>query len=202
MNEQSHAVVRVIEDHVEVAKALRALAPQIALAGFLVLTALARGGKLLVAGNGGSAADAQHIAAELAGRFMRERRPLAAIALNGNSSAITAIGNDYGFEEVFARQVGGLGRAGDVLLAISTSGSSPNILRAVDEARALGMTVIGLTGERCGLLVPGCDLALKVPSEVTARIQEMHILIGHLICQIVEEGLTEASQGLSAAPIP
>jgi D-sedoheptulose 7-phosphate isomerase len=141
---------------------------------------------LLVCGNGGSAADAQHIAAELTGRFFRDRRPLRALPLHGNTSSLTAIGNDYGYEEVFAREVTAHGREGDVLLAISTSGNSPNILRAIEAARQQGMTVIGLTGAGGGKMRFLCDLCLQVPSTSTPRIQECHILIGHTICELVE----------------
>ena len=123
------------------------------------------------------------------GRFLRERRPLPALALHANTSVLTAIGNDYGFEEVFARQVAALGRPGDVLIAISTSGNSPNVLRAAEVAREKGMKVIGLTGAGGGRLKELCDLCLCVPSASTPRIQEMHILIGHIVCQVVEEAL-------------
>lgn len=140
-------------------------------------------------GNGGSAADCQHLAAELTGRFIKDRRPLAAIALTTDTSALTSIGNDYSFDEVFARQVQGLGRSGDVLLAISTSGNSRNVIRAVEEALAAGMSVIGLLGREGGTLNELCDVAIVVPSQVTSRIQESHILIGHTLCEIIEQKL-------------
>jgi D-sedoheptulose 7-phosphate isomerase len=155
----------------------------------LIVATLRAGGRLLLAGNGGSAADAQHIAAELTGRFMRERRPLAALALHSNTSAVTAIANDYGYEQVFARELAAHARPGDVFLAISTSGNSPNILRAIDAARDHDVLVIGLTGESGGAMRGACDLCLCVPSTAAARIQEMHIMIGHTICQLVEERL-------------
>jgi D-sedoheptulose 7-phosphate isomerase len=157
----------------------------------MIRTSLAAGGKLLIAGNGGSAADAQHIAAELTGRFQRERRPLPALALHGNTSALTAIGNDYGYEEVFARELSAHARPGDVFLAISTSGTSRNMLRAIEAARRSKVKVIGLTGETGGKMRAGCDLCLCVPSKSTARVQEMHIVIGHAICELLEEGLGE-----------
>jgi D-sedoheptulose 7-phosphate isomerase len=148
--------------------------------------ALAAGGKLLIAGNGGSAADAQHIAAELVGRYKRERTALPAIALTTDTSALTAIGNDYGFEAVFARQVQALGRPGDVLLAISTSGRSPNILRALGAAHDGRLTRIGLTGETGGDLSRLCDITVAAPSSETALIQQLHIAAGHAICDYLE----------------
>jgi D-sedoheptulose 7-phosphate isomerase len=151
---------------------------------------LAGGGTLAFAGNGGSAADAQHIAAELVGRFIDERRGLPAIALTTDTSALTAISNDYGYDEVFARQVRALGRAGDVAVAISTSGRSPSVLRAVAAARELGMRTIGLTGGDGGALVSAVDVALRVSaSTLSCRIQEVHILAGHVICELVDRKL-------------
>lgn len=146
---------------------------------------------LLIAGNGGSAADAQHIAAELTGRFLRDRRPLRAMALHVNTSALTAIGNDYGYDQVFARELGAHARPGDVLLAISTSGNSANILHAIEAARQRKVTVIGLTGDSGGRMRAACDLCLCVPSKSTPRIQEMHIMIYHAICELLEERLGE-----------
>jgi D-sedoheptulose 7-phosphate isomerase len=159
-----------------------------AVAGTLA-QALRTGGKIMFCGNGGSAADAQHLAAELMGRYLVERGPLAAMALNANSSTLTAIGNDYSFDEVFARQVKGIGRGGDVLVAISTSGTSRNILRALEQARELGIATVGLAGESGGRMRPLCDQCICVPSARTPRIQEMHIAIGHMICELVEEAL-------------
>ena len=150
------------------------------------------GGKLLLFGNGGSAADAQHIAAELTGRFRGERDALPAIALAANSSDVTALGNDYGFDRVFARLVSAYGRPGDVALAISTSGNSPNVLEAVREARSRGLRTIGLTGRRGGKLAPAVDVAIVVPSDDTQRIQEAHIAVGHVLCELVEEELFAA----------
>jgi D-sedoheptulose 7-phosphate isomerase len=147
---------------------------------------LGAGGTLLVCGNGGSAADAQHIVAELTGRFFRDRRPLRALALHANTSSLTAIGNDYGYDEVFAREVGAHGRPGDVLLALSTSGNSRNVLRAIEAARDKRMSVIGLTGEIGGKMRDLCDVCLCVPSASTPRIQECHILVGHTICELLE----------------
>src|SRR4051794_32598553 len=139
------------------------------------------GHKVLLCGNGGSAADAQHIAAELVGRFVIERRPLPAIALTTDTSALTAIGNDYGYEHVFSRQVLALGSPGDVLVAITTSGTSKNVVAAAAAAREVGMKVIGLTGANGSAFVQACDAGVAVPSTNTARIQECHIAVGHLL---------------------
>src|SRR5579859_5044380 len=179
-------------EHLEVARALPRLASDVAKAVEMIHSSLSAGGKLLIAGNGGSAADAQHIAAELTGRFLREREPLPALALHANSSALTAIGNDYGYEHVFARELTAHARPGDVLLAISTSGNSPNIRRAIEAARQCQVSVLGLAGESGGWMREACDLCLCVPSKSTARIQEMHITIGHTICELLEERLTAA----------
>jgi D-sedoheptulose 7-phosphate isomerase len=143
----------------------------------------------MLCGNGGSAADSQHIAAEFTGRFIKDRRPLAAMALSTDSSALTCIGNDYSFDDVFSRQVLGLGREGDCLLGISTSGNSGNVIRAVEAAHTLGMRTIGLLGRDGGRLGSLCTLSIIVPSAVTARIQEAHILIGHTLCGLAEETL-------------
>lgn len=143
-------------------------------------------GKLLFCGNGGSAADAQHIAAELSGRFYKDRPPLYAEALHVNTSYLTAVANDYSFEAVYARMVEAAGRSGDMLFAISTSGNSPNILQAAATARARGMIVVGMTGESGGALREQCDYLLNVPSAVTPRIQECHILLGHVLCELLE----------------
>ena len=141
-------------------------------------------------GNGGSAADAQHLAAELSGRFLKNRRPLPGVALTTNSSALTAIGNDFGFDEVFSRPLEGCGKKGDVLVSLSTSGNSLNVVKAVDVARALGMKTISLTGERDSALSAKSDICLKVPSASTPRIQEMQILVGHILCELAENAVT------------
>ncbi len=153
------------------------------------------GGKLLVAGNGGSAADAQHIAGELVSRFYFDRPALAAIALTTDTSILTAIGNDYGYENLFSRQIEGHGRPGDLFLAISTSGNSPNILRGIATARALNMGIIGLTGATGGQMAAACDICLRMPSLETPRIQEGHILVGHLLCAHIERQLFAAGPG-------
>ena len=159
----------------------------------VVTEALLAGSKLLLAGNGGSAADAQHLAAELVVRFRQDRDALPAIALSTDSSILTAVGNDLGFEQLFARQVLALGQPGDVLLAISTSGRSPNILAACRAARQRGMTVIGFTGARGEPMRQSCDVAVHVPSEDTALIQQVHITLGHTLCAIVEEAIVEST---------
>ena len=151
-----------------------------------IIGALRGGHKLLLAGNGGSAADAQHIAAELLSRFRLDRNPLPAIALTTDTSVLTAVGNDYGFEQVFERQIRGLGRPGDVFLAISTSRRSANILRALDAARELHLTTIGFTGSGNEVTQKSCDLLLSVPSEDTALIQQIHMTAAHAICEQVE----------------
>lgn len=155
----------------------------------LCIKAFKNGGKVLFCGNGGSAADAQHIAAELSGRFNYDRPPLFAEALHVNSSFLTAVANDYSFDEVYARMVKAAGRKNDVLIAISTSGNSPNIVKAVWQANEIEMTTIGFSGESGGKLNDFCSLMIKVPSRNTARIQESHILIGHIICDIVEKSI-------------
>lgn len=150
------------------------------------VTALRQHGQVLLCGNGGSAADAQHIAAELSGRFYKNRPALRVEALHVNTSYLTAVANDYGFDEVYRRLVAGTGRPGDVLFAISTSGNSPNIVEAAKAGRERGMTVVGMTGAGGGELADYCDLLLNVPSSQTPRIQECHILLGHLLCEQVE----------------
>ena len=155
----------------------------------VTLKALKRGNQILLCGNGGSAADAQHLAAEFVNRFLFDRPALAAIALTTDTSILTAIGNDSDFSQVFARQLEALGRAGDVLYAISTSGNSANVIRAVEAAHKRGIETVAFTGGDGGGLAPICDLVLIIPSRSTPRIQEAHMTLGHIICQIVEEEL-------------
>src|ERR1700723_3313356 len=190
--EQTEKITAIWSEHMDVAGGLPRLTNEVSSAVDLICASLAAGGQLFVAGNGGSAADAQHIAAELTGRFLRERQPLRAMALHGNTSALTAIGNDYGYDRVFARELSAHARPGDVFLAITTSGNSANILRAIEAARQSKVTVIGLTGETGGQMRDACDLCICVPSKSTARIQEMHITIGHAMCELLEERLTVA----------
>lgn len=156
----------------------------------LLTSTLARGGKLLLFGNGGSASDAAHVAAEFVGRFQRDRQPLPAVSLSANGSVLTAIANDFGFEQVFARQLEALGASGDAAIAISTSGSSANVLVGVEAARRLGMVTIGLTGADGGRLCNLVDVCLCVPASITARIQESHILLAHILCELVEHELS------------
>lgn len=155
----------------------------------IIISAFKNGNKLLLFGNGGSAGDAQHIAAEFTGRFLKERTALPAIALSTDTSALTAIGNDYGFDRVFSRQVEALANKGDVLIGISTSGNSSNVINALQEGKDRGCVLIGLSGRDGGKMNDLSDINIVVPSIVTARIQEMHILFGHIICDIVENKL-------------
>ena len=161
----------------------------VAAAAEAVISSLGSGGTIYFCGNGGSAADAQHFACELAGRYLMDRPALAAIALSTNTSSLTAIGNDFGYEQTFSRQLAGLGTPGDVLVAITTSGNSANVLRAVETARELGMTVIGMTGLKGTRFAARCDHALVTPHHVTPRIQEGHLAMGHALCELVERGL-------------
>ena len=180
---------RLLESADTKRRAAAELSGEIERAGRRMVESVRSGGKLIFFGNGGSAADAQHLAAEFTGHFVRERQPVAALALSTDTSALTAIGNDYGFEHVFERQIRALGRKGDVCIAISTSGNSPNVLRAAGAAREIGMCVVALTGRGGGRLAEIADIALVVPSDSTARIQECHITIGHILCEFVDEEL-------------
>ena len=185
-------VNRIIEqrlaDHLEVLQKLMDsdLPEKLETCAKYVEKALAEGHKVLFCGNGGSAADSQHLAAEFVGRFQKERKGLPAIALTVDTSILTAVANDYGYDTVFARQVQALGERGDVLVGISTSGNSKNVLLAVEEAKAKGITCIGLTAEGGGKMAAACDICLAVPAKVTARAQEMHILMGHILCELVD----------------
>ena len=147
---------------------------------------IAEGHKVMFCGNGGSAADSQHLAAEFVGRFQKERKGLPAIALTVDTSVLTAVANDYGYETVFSRQVQALGEPGDVLVGISTSGNSKNVLLAIEEAKNKGMFCIGMTAEGGGKMAEVCDICLAVPAKITARAQEMHILMGHILCELVD----------------
>lgn len=176
--------------HDQVAAATRQeLGPQVARCAELLTSALANGHKILVAGNGGSAADAQHFAAELVGRFLLERRALPAIALTTDSSILTAVANDYGFATIFSRQVEALAQSGDVVFGISTSGNSPNILKALEAAQERGCITVALLGRDGGTIAAAVDLALIVPAFATPHIQELHVTIIHLLCQLIEGAL-------------
>ena len=175
---------------------LAACLPAMAKAADALVSAYRAGHKAIFFGNGGSAADAQHLAAEFVGRYLRERTPLPALALNTNSSAVTAIGNDYGYAEVFARQLEALANAGDVAFGISTSGNSPNVIQAMRAARKLGLFSIALTGASGGALRELVDVLIAAPSEETPRIQECHILVGHALCDAVEQAITNGTATL------
>ena len=177
-----------LSDHLEVLQKLMAsdLPKKLEKCAKIVERALAEGHKVLFCGNGGSAADSQHLAAEFVGRFQKERKGLPAIALTVDTSILTAVANDYGYDTVFSRQVQALGEAGDVLIGISTSGNSRNVLLAVEEAKTKGISCIGMTAEGGGKMAEECDICLAVPANVTARAQEMHILMGHILCELVD----------------
>jgi len=177
-------------------------ASAVAEAAEVVIQCLETGGTLFFCGNGGSAADSQHLAAEFSGRFQIERAPLAVVALTTNSSALTAIGNDYGYDHVFSRQLEGLGTPGDVLVAISTSGGAASVHRAVAAARKLGMTSIAMTGLKGRAFAASCDVALVTPSDVTSHVQEGHIAMGHALCLLVERAIFGARAATPARPSP
>jgi len=187
----SSAFDSAVADHRATLDALTALRDPITILAERIVAAYADGGKVLFCGNGGSATDADHLAAELVGRFQRERRPYPALSLATSHAGVTAIANDYGFESIFSRQVEAFGQVGDVLVAISTSGKSPNVVRAAQVAKAKGMFVSAWTGQATGPLHALANHAVSVPSSVTARIQEMHILLGHILCDMVETALSE-----------
>jgi D-sedoheptulose 7-phosphate isomerase len=181
-------VIEELKDHqLLIQKVIDTLTADIELACELMTTTINKGNKVLLAGNGGSAADAQHIAAELSGRFVKERKALPGIALTVDTSALTAIANDYGYEYVFSRQVEALARPGDLFIGISTSGNSQGILNAFEAATKIGCKTLGLSGRDGGKMNGLCDLNIVIPSNVTARIQEMHILVGHILCKAVDD---------------
>jgi len=171
---------------------LKELVPKIESAARMLIMALKAGNKILLCGNGGSAADSQHLATEIVSRYKKDRKPLAAIALSTDTSILTAVGNDYGFEYIFARQVEALGKKGDVLIGISTSGESKNVVEAMKAARSLGLRTIGLLGCAGGSIGEAVDLAIVVPCKNTPRIQEAHITIGHILCDLIERELFSA----------
>ena len=176
-----------INAHIMVANAMTNLVPSIEIAANSAIQTLKNGGKILICGNGGSAADSQHIAAELTGRYKRERKGLAAIALTTDTSALSAIGNDYGYEFVFSRQLEALAKEGDLLWGISTSGKSANVVNALKLAKEMGCKTLGFSGRDGGVMKELCDILLISPSDDTARIQEMHLLMAHIICDLIEE---------------
>lgn len=190
----SQLVIDRLRESIQVKEAIledERLMDSVAEVGRICTESLERGGKIILFGNGGSAADAQHIAAEFVGKFLKSRRALAAIALNTNSSVLTAIGNDYCYEEVFSRQIEALGCPGDIAIGISTSGNSGNVIRALDSAKQRDMITAGMTGGSGGKLISETDYCLCVPSVETPRIQEAHIALGHIICEIVENHFSD-----------
>jgi D-sedoheptulose 7-phosphate isomerase len=189
---QQSIIRQSIAAHLALLGQLEPLVPVIEQVGERLNACLKNGGKILLMGNGGSAADSQHIAAEIVVRYQTERRGLAAIALTTDSSILTATGNDYGFEHIYARQVEALCSEKDMVIGISTSGNSANIIKALIAARHLGATTLGMTGIGGGKLAAHCDLLLDVQSSVTARVQEMHILIGHILCELIDHANTTA----------
>ena len=196
---QAHAILA--DSSRTLARLERVAARSVAAAAEALITCFEGGGTVFLCGNGGSAADAQHFACELAGRFTRERMALPAVALSTNTSSLTAIANDYGYDQVFARQLEGLGTPGDVLVAITTSGRSPSVSRTVHVAYRLGMIVIGLTGQRGKRFAASCDHALVSPSDSTPRIQEAHIAMAHALCELVERSMFGGSARRRARPV-
>lgn len=185
-------VDKAMEDHETALAAVRnQLVPDIRKAAQVLIDCINGGHTIFWCGNGGSAADAQHIAAELIGRFERERKAIASVALTTDTSILTSVGNDYGFDSIYRRQVEGLVKAGDVLVGISTSGNSPNVLNAVEQANRQGAITVGLLGRDGGRLKNACQWSIVVPADNTARIQEMHSLIGHILCELIEKNRTE-----------
>ena len=175
-----------LDEGLQLRQAMLSRVAQIEAAGELLIDCLSRGGRVFFCGNGGSAADCQHLATELVGRFEMDNQ-LNALALTTDTSLLTAVGNDFGFDQVFVRQIRALGRAGDCLVAISTSGNSPNVVLAAEAARALDMKCVGLVGQSGGALKPHCHCCVRVPSARTCRVQEVHITLGHIWCEMIEE---------------
>ena len=183
-----YTIKKVFKQHIALAQQVgeSRILEQIAASAVIIKNSLKNGKKVLFCGNGGSAADSQHLAAEFVGRFQKERVGLPAIALTVDTSILTAVANDYGYDTVFARQIQALGNDGDVLVGLSTSGNSKNVLAAIDVAKAKGMQCIGLTAQGGGKMAEVCDICMSVPGPVTARAQEIHILIGHILCELVD----------------
>lgn len=191
----TNPIEETLTAHIDVIRGLAALAPEIERFAELAWAAIAGGGRVLWMGNGGSAADSQHLAAELVGRFERDRRGLPSLALTTDSSVLTSVANDYGFEAVFARQVEALCRPGDLLVGLSTSGNSANVVAAMERAAGLGAVRVAMTGAGGGRLRDHCELLLAVPARNTARIQEAHIVIGHILCDLVERRAVADAEG-------
>lgn len=183
-------IENAIKDSIRVKESVdKTQAENIEKAAVVIIGALRNGGKLLVFGNGGSAADSQHIAAELVGRFKMERKALPAVALTVNTSTLTAVANDYGYDVAFSRQIEGLALKKDVAMGISTSGNSKNVIEALNKARAMGLKTIALTGGDGGKMKAAADILINVPSKDTPRVQEAHIMIGHILCELIESGI-------------
>ena len=193
MQPQERALASLREHQVLVSRMLEEQVPILLAIADRLTSCLRAGGTIFLCGNGGSAADAQHVAGEFVGRFLRERRPLPAVALTTNTSILTSIGNDYDFEQVFSRQVLAQARHGDVVVGISTSGKSPNVIAAMRAARRIGAACIGFSGEPGEPLGAACDTCFKVPSGLTPRIQECHILAWHVVCDLVEEAIVHVA---------
>lgn len=200
MAELLAGIQREIQECVAVQEQLLGIAPLIADVARLIIASMRSGGKLIVFGNGGSAADAQHLSAELVGRYRQNRKALPAIALTTDSSALTSISNDYGFDTIFSRQLEALGRPGDIIVALSTSGNSPNILRALETAKKMGIPSIGLTGKSGGKMRSSVNVCLSVPSDSTPRIQEAHGLVIHILSGLIESAL--AGEKTTQEPAP
>ena len=184
------SVTKELDDHINIIKSLsRNLSDTIVNTSKIIIDCYKNGGKVILIGNGGSAADSQHIAAEFVGKFKLDRKSLPAIALTTNTSTITALANDYGYDTVFSRQLESLANDKDILITISTSGNSPNILRAIDTAKSKNIKVVGMTGRNGGKLKNMVDILINIPSDDTPRIQEGHIIVGHIICGLVEKEL-------------
>lgn len=201
-NDFEHRVSHLIEESIATKQSLLKSAEvvsTVAKVSEILVQALKRGNKVLLFGNGGSAADAQHIAAELVGRFAFDRPPLPALALSVNSSCVTAIGNDYGYDRVFSRQLEALARAGDVAIGISTSGNSPNVFLALSVAKKMELHTVALTGQSGGQLLNSVDFCICVPSNQTPRIQECHILIGHILSELVEQEIFHEASRISGS---
>ncbi len=192
-------ILSLLREHQTVMSQLEGMLPVVEQASARILMALNNGGKVLFMGNGGSAADSQHLAAELVGRYQAERRALAAISLTTDTSILTSISNDYSYSEVFSRQIEGLCQPNDVVVGISTSGNSANVVKGIEAAKKIGAFTIGMTGSSGGKLLAMTDLCFCVPSNTVARIQEAHIFIGHCICELVEKAVTDNSLNKIAA---
>lgn len=183
-------ITAAIEQHLAAANAVLARAGDMERMASALISVVRQGGRILICGNGGSAADSQHIAAELVGRFRKERRPVAAVALSTDTSVLTSLANDYSFDKVFERQVEALGKKGDALIGISTSGNSPNVVNALEKARELGLLTLGLLGRDGGTARRFCDHALVIEGSDTPRVQEMHILAAHILCSLIEDAVS------------